>query len=142
MTAEEYKERRDKVLNRPKAAPRYTQEEYDRYRLLCDSRIAKSIDDLPEKLRESLWIVIQYMSQQYPNTEEIYLRGSWTRGEGVTKETDPEFRRLRELIRHKTKVSDIDLVISNVRDMFELNGIKFDIIPHDTRAIKIWSKNL
>lgn len=138
MTAKEYQDRREKVLNRVPSPPRYTPEEYKTYLTICDSRITNRVQDFPPKQKEALSAAIEYLRIKHPYIAEISLAGSYMKGEWIIEETSDSFKKLRELIRHKTKISDIDLVVEGVRDSFEIDGVKFDIIPNAAECTRIW----
>lgn len=142
MTHEEYKERRERVLNRVPSPPRYTQEEYERFKLICNERVVDSVEKFPSEIRDTVKAAFEYIYQTYGVTE-IKLRGSWAKGEWVTENTDEGFKYLREKIRFKNKVSDIDLSAAGIphHDFFEFNGLKIDLLPdNSSEGILIWSK--
>lgn len=138
MTPEEYRERREKVLNREPSPPRYTPEEYKTYLTICDSRTVKRVQDFPPKQKEALSAAIEYLRLKYPHIKEVSLAGSYMKGEWIIEETSDSFKKLRELIRHKTKISDIDLVVEGVRDSFEIDGVEFHILPTSLECTPIW----
>lgn len=138
MKAKELKERRERVLNRTKAEPLYTPQEYALYKEICASRSTNRIEDFPQPERDVLTAFIAYITSKY-QIKEISLRGSYMKGEWVNNDTSEEFKRLRSLIKHKTKNSDIDLVIEGMREQYEIDGILFDIIPHDPQCVHIWA---
>lgn len=129
MTYTQLQQRRNAVLNRPKSVPRYTDVEKTLYMDTAKNR-AITIHYCPPYIKEKLNIIVAYILHTYPKTEYIGIAGSYMKGEWVDEHTSEEFKRLRELIRFKTKISDFDMIVSPyVQDSFSIDDMEVQIMP-------------
>lgn len=86
--------------------------DWRRWRELTKPRRHKSFESLPEEVQQKL-LVVQRVIHQYDPAAEIKLVGSWVHGGWADQHTDTEILRLRQLIKGKNGLSDIDVLVES-----------------------------
>lgn len=105
-----------------KVTPRHPEpDHWRRWRELTKPRRHKTFESLPASIQEKL-LGIRDIFRQYDQEAEIKLIGSWVHGGWADAQTSPEILELRQIIKGKSGLSDIDVLVeSNIR--FNLSAI-------------------
>ena len=134
MTIAEYKERRERVLNR-KTERRYTDGEYNAYQDWKNGRKVEKLQDFPFHVREKIRAVIEVLRLKFPQTETMRLVGSYAKGEYIDEYSTQAEIEMKEKVRGYCKFSDIDIEITpKVYDMFHLNDMKIHLMGTSTSS--------
>lgn len=87
-----------------------------RWRQLTKPRRHKDFESLPTKVQEKL-IAVQVLILRYDPHAQVKLIGSWVHGGWADEHTPAEILQLRQLIKGKRGLSDIDLLVQSRLDL-------------------------
>jgi hypothetical protein len=100
------------LANRPQPEARH----WRRWRELTKPRRHKDFESLPAGVQDKL-IAMQGLILRYDPHAQMKLIGSWVHGGWVDEQTPAEILQLRQLIKGKRGLSDIDLLVQSRLDL-------------------------
>ena len=90
-------------------------QQWRRWRELTRPRRFKTFESLPEVVQKKL-LIARDIIRQYDAQAEVKLVGSWVHGGWADAQTSPEILELRQIIKGKSGLSDLDVLVeSNVK---------------------------
>jgi hypothetical protein len=95
-------------------------EHWRRWRELTKPRRHKTFESLPAEIQQKL-LTVQKVIHRYDPAAKIKLIGSWVHGGWADRHTDAEIVELRKLLKGKTGLSDIDILVENAMPLHKRN---------------------
>lgn len=129
------KRKKEIMAKRKRAIKRYTSMEKDIYDYMCSQRRYKEINQFPKEVQEKILFSLKKVLYLYPDIEKIWLVGSFAKGDWVDESTYndmPEFVELRNKVKGKEKLSDIDLLTEPMKIKRIEGSPKIDLCAADT----------
>lgn len=127
--------KRHRDVRSKRTLPKPSDEAIERYEAWKKGRAVYSIDTLSEEKQGAVKRAIAEYLTAYPNTEQIYLSGSYASGSWVDETSTNRDRAIRAPFKMHKDASDIDLVPVPWSGDMQVGIVEFTRVPKGARRL-------